>query len=137
MRSLSSRPLGQLSANSRPIIFNSKLPEDQSNATIEKAQTTITKYKHYLNRWALPCWHRTAALAVHPFEVESWLKEIEQEHHLKTTTLAEIRKVMDLVYRHGQRCGFLPRTDDGNPMQFVRVPVDPGSRNGSAPANAA
>ncbi|PYY03203.1 MAG: hypothetical protein DMG69_32935 [Acidobacteria bacterium] len=76
-------------------------------------------------------------MAVHPFEVESWLKEIEQEHHLKTTTLAEIRKVMDLVYRHGQRCGFLPRTDDGNPMQFVRVPVDPGSRNGSAPASAA
>src|SRR5437764_13958194 len=115
MRSLSPRPRGQLSANSRPIIFNSKLPEDQSNATIEKAQTTITKYKHYLNRWALPCWPRTAALAVPPFEVESWLKEIEREHHLKTTTLAVIRKVMKLSYRHGQRCGLLPPTDAGTP----------------------
>jgi len=114
-----------------------ELPDDQTEATIEKAQLTIMKYKHYLNRWALPRWQLTAALAVHPFEVETWFKEIEQEHHLKTTTLAEIRKVMNLVYRHGQRCGFLPRTDDGNPMQFVRIPGDRASSYGSAPASAA
>jgi hypothetical protein len=28
-----------------------ELPDDQSNVTIEKSQSTITKYKHYLNRW--------------------------------------------------------------------------------------
>ena len=108
-----------------------ELPDDQSDVTIEKAQATITKYKHYLNSWALPRWKQTPALAVHPFEVETWFKEIAREHDLKIATLYEIRKVMNLVYRHGQRCGFLPRTDDGNPMLFVRLPGDQASPCGS------
>jgi len=64
-----------------------ELRDDQSNATIEKARLTIIKYKHYLNRWALPRWQRTAALAVSPFEVETWFKEIEQEHHYRIVRL--------------------------------------------------
>jgi len=104
-----------------------ELPDDQTNATIEKSQSTITKYKHYLNRWVLPKWQRERALAVRPFEVEDWFKQIEREHQLATTTLDEIRKIMNLVYRHGQRHGILPRTDDGNPMLFVRLPGDPHS----------
>ena len=111
--------------------------EDQSDATIQKAQPTLLKYKHYLSRRAPPRWQRTAPLAVHPFEVETWFKEIEHEHHLKTATLVEIRKVMSLVYRHGQRCRFLPRADDGNPILFVRVPGDRRSSRGSEPASAA
>jgi hypothetical protein len=99
-----------------------ELRDDQSDATIEKTQATITKYKHYLNSWALPRWRRTPALAVHPFELETWFKEIAREHDLAFNTLAEIRKVMNLVYRHGQRCGLLPRSDEGNPMPFVRLP---------------
>ena len=54
--------------------------EDQSDATIQKAQPTLLKYKHYLSRRAPPRWQRTAPLAVHPFEVETWFKEIEHEH---------------------------------------------------------
>jgi hypothetical protein len=104
-----------------------ELPDDQSDATIEKSQSTITKYKHYLNRWVLPRWQRERALAVHPFEVENWLKQIEREHQLEIATLTEIRKVMNLVYRHGQRHGILPRSDEGNPMPFVRLPGDPDS----------
>jgi integrase len=34
--------------------------------------------------------------------------------------LAEIRKAMNNMYVHGQRQGFLPRTQDGNPTRFVR-----------------
>jgi len=132
MRATSRPTFGELAAH----YIQFELPEDQSDATIEKAQPTITKYKHYLNRWALPRWQRTPAMAVYPFEVETRLRELEQEHHLKTTTLVEIRKVMNLVYRNGQRCGFLPRTDVGNPMQFVRVPgervASTGSESGSA-----
>ena len=108
-----------------------ELPDDQSRATIEKSQATITKYKHYLNRWILPKWRRERALAVRPFEVEDWLKQVEREHQLETSTLAEIRKVMNLVYRHGQRHGILPRTDEGNPMLFVRLPGDPYSSSDS------
>lgn len=105
-----------------------ELPDDQTNVTIEKSQSTITKYKHYLNRWVIPKWQRERALAVRPFQVEDWFKEIEREHHLETGTLAEIRKVMNLVYRHGQRHGILPRADDGNPMLFVRLAGDRNSK---------
>ena len=104
-----------------------ELPDDQSNATIEKSESTITKYKYYLNRWVLPKWQRERALAVRPFQVEDWFKEIEREHQLETSTLAEIRKIMNLIYRHGQRHGILPRTDEGNPMLFVRLRDDRNS----------
>jgi len=104
-----------------------ELPDDQANVTIEKSQSTITKYKHYLNRWVLPRWQKERALGVRPFEVEDWFKQIEGEYQLESSTLAEIRKIMNLVYRHGQRHGILPRTDEGNPMAFVRLPGDPHS----------
>ena len=87
--------------------------------------------KTYLNRWVLPKWHRERALGVRPFQVEDWFKEIEREHHLETATLAEIRKVLNLVYRHGQRHGLLPRGDDGNPMVFVRLAGDRNSTSDS------
>ena len=108
-----------------------ELPDDQTNVTIEKSPSTITKYKHYLNRWVLPKWQRERALAVRPFQVEDWLKEIERAHRLEINTLAEIRKVMNIVYRHGQRHGILPRTDEGNPMIFVRLLGDPHSSGDS------
>ena len=114
-----------------------ELPDDQTNGTIEKSQSTITEYKHYLNSWVLPKWQRAHALAVHPFEVEDWFKQIEREHQLQTSTLAEIRKIMNLVYRQGQRHGILPRTDDGNPTLFVRLRGDHRSSSGSEPASAA
>jgi hypothetical protein len=107
------------------------LPDDQTKATIEKSQSTIKKYKHYLNRWVLPKWHSARALSVPPFEVEDWLKQIEREHRLESSTLAEIRKIMNLVYRHGQRHGILPRTDEGNPMLFVQLPGDRNSTGAS------
>jgi len=97
-----------------------ELPEDQSQATIEKAYSTIRKYKRYLNRWALPRWRDTPALSVQPHEVEGWLKELRKKCTLANPTLGEIKKVMNNVYVHGQRQGFLPRTPDGNPISFVR-----------------
>ena len=114
-----------------------ELPDDQTNATVEKSQCTITKYKHYLDRWVLPKWQRERALAVRPFEVEDWFKQIEREHRLETSTLAEIRKIMNLVYRHGQRHGILPRTDEGNPMLFARLRGDRTLSRGPDPASAA
>jgi hypothetical protein len=114
-----------------------ELPDDQSHATIEKSQSTIAKYKHYLNRWVLPKWQRERALAVRPFEVEDWFKQIERERRLETSTLAEIRKVMSLVYRHGQRHGILPLSEDGNPMSFVRLQGDRDSNSNSERENVA
>ncbi|HEY4901521.1 MAG TPA: site-specific integrase, partial [Terriglobales bacterium] len=97
-----------------------ELPEDQRQATIEKAYSTIRKYKRYLSRWALPRWGATPALAIQPPEVEDWLRELKNKFALRNPTLGEIRKAMNNVYVHGQRQGFLPRTPDGNPIGFVR-----------------
>jgi starch phosphorylase len=43
----------------------------------------------------------------------------------------KFEKIMNLVYRHGQRYRFLPRTDEGSPMLFARPPGDPHSTNDS------
>jgi hypothetical protein len=51
--------------------------------------------------------------------------------------LAEIRKVMSLVYRHGQRHGILPLSEDGNPMSFVRLQGDRDSNGNSERENVA
>jgi len=105
--------------------------------SIEKSHSTITKYKHYLNRWVLPRWQKARALAVHPFEVEDWFSQIEREHQLEISTVAEIRKIMSLVYRHGQRHGILPRADEGNPMLFVRLRGDRNSTSDPEHENVA
>lgn len=97
-----------------------ELPDDQDEATIQKAYSTINKYKRYLNRWVLPRWKKTPALALHPPDVEDWLKDLKKKFALRNPSLAEIRKAMNNVYVHGQRQGFLPRTQDGNPIRFVR-----------------
>jgi hypothetical protein len=55
-----------------------------ANATIEKAYSTILKYRRYLKRWALPRWERTPALTVEPIEVERWLKALRKKHGLET-----------------------------------------------------
>ena len=114
---MGAQPLfGELAAH----YIQKELPEDQTQATIEKAYSTIRKYKRYLSRWALPRWGTTPALAVHPPEVEDWLRELKNKFALRNPTLGEIRKAMNNVYVHGQRQGFLPRTPDGNPIGFVR-----------------
>ena len=107
---------GELAAH----YMHMELPEDQTEATIAKAYSTIRKYKRYLNRWALPRWRDTSALSVQPHEMEGWLKELKKKRKLANPTLGEIKKVMNNVYVHGQRQGFLPRTPNGNPISFVR-----------------
>jgi len=39
---------------------------------------------------------------------------------LADPTIDKIRRVMHLVYLHGQRCNFLSRQQEGNPMNWVR-----------------
>jgi len=74
------KPLfGELAAH-----YNQKEPpEDQTQATIEKAYSTIRKYKRYLSRWALPRWGTIPALAVHPPAVEDWLRELKKKFKLR------------------------------------------------------
>jgi len=80
------KPLfGELAAH----YIQKELPEDQTQATIEKAYSTIRKYKRYLSRWALPRWGIIPALAVHPPDVEDWLRELKKKFELRKVPRAE------------------------------------------------
>jgi integrase len=97
-----------------------ELAEDQSEATIEKAYTTAKTYKRILKKRVLPFFGKRAALSIEPLEVEQWLKQLKKAESLENPTLDKIRKVMTLVYKHGQRFGLIPRDESANPMRWVR-----------------
>lgn len=103
-----------------------ELMEDQSEATIEKAFATIETYKRHLVQRIIPRWGRLAPLAIESLEVERWFRELKKGNPkqnvkpLADPTIDKIRRVMHLVYLHGQRCNFLPRQQEGNPMNWVR-----------------
>ena len=112
----------------RPVTFNDiavhyiqeELPDDQNQASIPKAYSTTTTYRRYLAKWVLPRWGNQPALTIRPLDLESWLKELGKKRGLENQTRAKIRQVISLVYKHGQRVGFLPRTEEANPVRFVR-----------------
>jgi len=70
----------------------------------------------------LPKWGTRVALSVEPLEVEQWLKGLKRDERLANPTLDKMRRVMSLVYKHGQRYGLIPRNQESNPMRF-RLPA--------------
>src|ERR1035438_7153392 len=106
--------------------MENELMENQGEATIEKAFATIETYKRHLIKRIIPRWGRLAPLALESLAIETWFKELkkgnpkENVKPLADPTIDKIRRVMNLVYLHGQRCNFLPRQQEGNPMNWVR-----------------
>ena len=74
----------------------------------------------------LPRWGRRIALGIEPLEVEQWLRFLKKEGELANPTLDKTRRVMSLVYKHGQRYGLIPRNQESNPMRFVRCKTTSG-----------
>jgi integrase len=113
--------------NGRPVTFSDiaghyiqeELTEDQNQASAPKAYSTTTTYRRYLRKWVLPRWGDQAALMIQPLDLENWLKELGKRSGLGNQTRSEIRQVIGLVYKHAQRVGFLPRTEQANPIRFV------------------
>jgi hypothetical protein len=93
---------------------------DQSEAVEPKSQTTIAGYERILKNRVLDKWGKRDALGIEPLQVEQWLKALKVEEGLENPTLDKTRRVMSLVYKHGQRYGLIPRTAEANPMRFVR-----------------
>jgi integrase len=85
-----------------------------------KAHTTIRGYERVLRNRLFPRWGNRIALGIEPLEVEQWLKALKKEELLANPTLDKMRRVMSLVFRHGQRYGLIPRNQESNPMRFVR-----------------
>jgi integrase len=78
--------------------------------------TTQPINAHILDHYLLPRWGGSFALVIEPDHIEEWLDALE----LANPTKEKIRRIMNVVYRRGQKSGLLPRTGDGNPVAFVR-----------------
>jgi len=93
---------------------------EQTEAVDPKSHTTIAGYKRILRNRCIDRWGKRVALSLEPLEIEQWLKALKRNEDLENPTLDKIRRVMNLVYKHGQRYGLIPRTQESNPMRFVR-----------------
>jgi integrase len=94
-----------------------ELPEDSSLAKVPKAHSTAVTYRRYLRKWILPRWQSYQLDQIHSVPVEDWLHGLS---HMKNGTKAKMRNIMSAVFRHAIRYGFLPRTENSNPIQYVR-----------------
>jgi integrase len=99
---------------------------EQAEAVDPKSHTTIAGYKRILKNRCLDRWGKRNALSIEPLEIEQWLKALKREEELENLTLDKIRRVMNLVYKHGQRYGLIPRSEEANPMRFVRCKTTSG-----------
>jgi integrase len=93
---------------------------DQTDSIHAKAHTTVRSYERILRNRLLPKWGNRIALSVEPLEVEQWLRNLKREKSFANPTLDKTRRVMSLIYKHGQRHGLIPRNQESNPMRFVR-----------------
>ena len=77
--------------------------------------TTRATASHILDVYLLPRWGDDFALEITPDAIEEWLGRLS----LANSTKERIRRVMNVVYRRGQKSRLLPMTGDGNPVAFV------------------
>ena len=93
---------------------------DHTESIHPKAHTTVRSYERIIRNRLLPKWGSRIALEVEPLEVEQWLKDLKGRRRFANPTLDKTRRVMSLIYKHGQRYGLIPRNQESNPMRFVR-----------------
>jgi integrase len=92
----------------------------QADTVDPKAHTTIYIYRHIVNDYLVPRWGKRTALGIEPLEIEKWLQALRREKGLANPTLDKTRRVMSIVYKHSQRHGLIPRSEESNPLRFVR-----------------
>jgi integrase len=93
---------------------------ESTESVAKLASTTMDTYRLIINKYLHPRWGRRIALGIEPLEIEKWLQSLKRDEGLANPTCDKIRRVMSLVYKHGQRYGLIPRSDEVNPMRFVR-----------------
>ena len=115
------RTFGQLCQH----YIENELRIDQANSARPKEFPTIETYERHLLKRIIPHWGDLAPLAIKSTEVEKWFLELRRGNPQKKVkpfadpTVDKIRRIMHLVYKHGQRHEFLPRQQEGNPMNWV------------------
>ena len=92
-----------------------------AEADDQLSHTTIERYLQVLNNRLIPRWGNRPALEIEPLEIMQWLKATKRMENLENPTVDKIRRVMNLVFKHGQTYRLIPRTEEANPLKFVRV----------------
>jgi integrase len=96
---------------------------DQNESARPKSFATIETYERHLLNRIIPRWGRLAPLAVEATHIETWFRELRKGNPtvkaLADPTIDKIRQIMNQVYQHGQRHNFVPRQQEGNPMNWV------------------
>jgi hypothetical protein len=99
---------------------------DHTESIHAKAHTTVRSYERIIRNRLLPRWGNRIALGIEPLEVEQWLKDLKRERGFANPTLDKTRRVMSMIYKHGQRYGLISRNQESNPMRFVRCKTTSG-----------
>ena len=64
-------------------------------------------------RLHLSHWSEHVAKDIEPLEIQEWIDDLSKGLRSK------LRNLMSAVYRHGQKFGMIPRTEESNPMKWV------------------
>lgn len=86
----------------------------------ERASSTAYLHRHIIHDFLIPRWGKNVAVGIKPLDVENWLKSLREELGYANPSCAKIRQIMACVYKYAQRHGLIPRTEDANPMKWVR-----------------
>jgi integrase len=90
------------------------------NELPQRAPSTAYLHRHIVHDFLIPRWGKNVAVGIKPLGVENWLKALHGELGYANPSCAKIRQVMVCIYKHAQRHGLIPRTEDANPMKWVR-----------------
>lgn len=90
------------------------------NELAARAPSTAYLHRHVIHDFLIPRWGKNVAVSIKPLDVENWLKALHGELGYANPSCAKIRQVMVCAYKHAQRHGLIPRTEDANPMKWVR-----------------
>jgi integrase len=85
-----------------------------------RAPSTASLHRHIIHDFLIPRWGKHVAVSIKPLDVENWLKALHEKAGYANPSCAKIRQVMVCAYKHAQRHGLIPRTEDANPMKWVR-----------------
>jgi len=90
------------------------------NTVDPKAHTTRKIYTYIINSFLLPRWGKSIAVNIEPLDVERWLQSVKRDKGLANPTLDKLKRVMSLVFKSAQRFGLISRSEEANPIRFVR-----------------
>lgn len=109
------------------------IKHDLKDSDDPKAATTIERSEQIIHGILIPRWGKCPAASITTLEIMTWLKQVKNADGSKPAnpTLVKIRRVMNLLYKHGQRYGLLP---DVNPVRLVKQKSKSGYKPVPVPA---